>query len=89
MRIKPKKPMGMQRLATPAAKKELLISMKDNTISMMRVLAASKESTESKERLANMLLFILNILDIEGERIVFDAISTKKQPKSRRVSKKD
>lgn len=81
--------MGVQRLATPSAKKELLIAMKDNTISMMRVLAASKESTESKERLANMLLFILNILDIEGERIVFDAISTKKQPKSRRVSKKD
>lgn len=86
---KSKKVMGVQRLATPGAKKELLSNMKNNTIKIMRLLAASKEDTESKEDLANMFLFILNIIDIEGERISFDAIKAKKQSKPRRMLKKD
>lgn len=88
-KAKARKIMGTQRLTPPAVKKELLSEMKDVTVCMMRVLAASKETTEVKEKVANMMVFILNILDIEGEKLVFDKIRAKKSTRTRRVPQKD
>ena len=86
---KPKKITGSQRLATPAAKKELIKNVKENTTDMMRIIAGAKEPPEVKEKLANMFIFILNVVDIEGERLIFDEIRSKNPKRAGRVLQKD
>lgn len=63
-----------QRLATDTDKKHLLHSMEDITKQIIRVIAASEEPAEKKETLADFMLFILDVLDIEKERIRFETV---------------
>jgi len=88
-KVKTRKLSSVQRLTPPATKKEILKNSKSSVVAMMRILAASKEDTETKEKLANMLIFILNILDIEGEKLVFNELRTQKQKRAGRVLSQD
>lgn len=68
-----------QRLATDTDKQKLISSMEDITKHIMRIIAASDESVDTKESLADFMLFILNVLDIEKERIRFETVCKDKR----------
>ena len=55
--------------------KQALIEEFDSSIrTLTRLVSVSKESPEVKTKLARLLVFMLNVLDIENERLNFDAI---------------
>lgn len=61
-----------QRLSTNSDKRQLLAELDADVRKLSRIMARSDESKEVKEKLAKLLLFILNVIDIENERIKFD-----------------
>lgn len=69
----------IQRLATDTDKKNLLQELDSSCRTLTKLVAASSESPETKTKLARLLVFMLNILDIENERLNFDAIRKTKK----------
>jgi len=60
--------------------KQALIEEFDSSIrTLTRLVSVSKESPEVKTKLARLLVFMLNVLDIENERLNFDAIRKAKK----------
>lgn len=60
--------------------KQILIEEFDSSIrTLTRLVSVSKESPEVKTKLARLLVFMLNVLDIENERLNFDAIRKAKK----------
>ena len=68
-----------QKLTTDSDKQKLLGSMEEITKHIMRVIANSSETVEDKETLSDFMCFILDVLDIEKERIRFETISRNKR----------
>lgn len=69
----------IQRLATDTDKKILLQELDESCRTLTRLVASSSESQETKSKLARLIVFMLNILDIETERLNFDAIRKTKK----------
>jgi len=74
-----------QRLPTSAIKKQLLAEMEEMTKTFMRVVAVSAEPVDRKEKLADYFLFVLNILDIENEKLSYEKINLQKSKRNRRA----
>lgn len=72
--MKSKRKMGTTRLTSPSAKQDFLENGERLTKKLICVIADSDEDVESKEELADFLVFILGILDIENERLKFEKI---------------
>ena len=77
------------RLPTTASKAEILSSMRQNSKDVMRMIAKSEEQPDIKERLADFFLFILNILDIENEKLSYEKIEQGRQGRCRRSVQKE
>ena len=84
-----KKLSSTLRLPTSSSKEIFISDLRDNTKKVMRIIAGSEEPIEDKERLADFFLFMLNILDIENEKLSFESIRQRKPQRTRKtVSKK-
>jgi hypothetical protein len=57
-----------------ATKKDLLETIDKTSRRIMNIIARSNISTEEKEDLANLFLFILNVLDIEHAKIEYEKV---------------
>lgn len=73
---KPKRLPTTLRLTSPAAKQEYVDRAKKNLKKILNTIGESSEELETKEELANFILFLLNVVDIENERLRFDKIKT-------------
>lgn len=74
-----------QRLPTSAVKKQLIDEMGEMTRTFMRIVATSQEPVDKKEKLADFFLFVLNVLDIENEKLSYEKIECQKPKRNRRA----
>jgi hypothetical protein len=72
------------RLASPTAKQVFLDTSEDSLKKIVNMIGASDESPEVKEELANFMVFLLNVLDIEHERLRFEQIKEEAPKRARR-----
>ena len=68
-----------QKLTTDTDKQNLIKELETNTKLLTKLIASSAESVQTKEKLADFMSFILNVLDIEKERIRFESIRNNKR----------
>lgn len=69
-----KRKLGVTRLTSPTVKQGILDSSEKLSKKLICVIADSEEPVSIKEELADFIVFILGILDIENERLKFEKI---------------
>lgn len=71
------------RLPTDGLKKELLENWTDLCRRILRLIAISVGPIAEKEKLANFFLLIMNVIDIEHEKISYTEIRSKASTRGR------
>ena len=72
----------IQKLFNNPEKQSLIEEFDSSVRTLTRLVSTSKETPETKTKLARLLVFMLNVLDIENERLNFDAIRKGKKGSS-------
>jgi hypothetical protein len=76
------------RLPTETYKRYLISRIDQMTKEFMRILSSSSAGSSTKEELADFFLFMLNITDIENEKLSYEKIKQEKPKRIRRVISK-